>query len=84
MSGVPSVVAGVFIYAIFIDSHVIGYSGFAASMALFVLMLPSSDPDDRRGAPGRARADSARHRSPSVPPSGARCARSSCRRHAPG
>ena len=41
MSGVPSVVAGVFIYAVFIESHVLGYSGFAASMALFVLMLPS-------------------------------------------
>jgi phosphate transport system permease protein len=41
MSGVPSVVAGVFIYAVFIESHVMGYSGFAASMALFVLMLPS-------------------------------------------
>ncbi len=41
MSGIPSVVAGVFIYAVFIESHVIGYSGFAAAMALFVLMLPS-------------------------------------------
>jgi phosphate transport system permease protein len=41
MSGVPSIVAGVFIYAIFIEPHVLGYSGFAASMALFVLMLPS-------------------------------------------
>jgi phosphate transport system permease protein len=41
MSGVPSVVAGVFIYAIFIVPHVLGYSGFAAAMALFVLMLPS-------------------------------------------
>jgi phosphate transport system permease protein len=41
MSGVPSVVAGVFIYAIFIVPHVFGYSGFAAAMALFVLMLPS-------------------------------------------
>ena len=41
MSGIPSVVAGVFIYAVFIESHVMGYSGFAASMALFVLMLPS-------------------------------------------
>jgi phosphate transport system permease protein len=41
MSGVPSVVAGVFIYAVFVESHVMGYSGFAASMALFVLMLPS-------------------------------------------
>jgi phosphate transport system permease protein len=41
MSGVPSIVAGVFIYAVFIVPHVLGYSGFAASMALFVLMLPS-------------------------------------------
>ena len=41
MSGVPSIVAGVFIYAVFIVPHVIGYSGFAAAMALFVLMLPS-------------------------------------------
>jgi phosphate transport system permease protein len=41
MSGVPSIVAGVFIYAIFIVPHVFGYSGFAAAMALFVLMLPS-------------------------------------------
>jgi phosphate transport system permease protein len=41
MSGVPSVVAGVFIYAIFIESHIFGYSGFAAAVALFVLMLPS-------------------------------------------
>ena len=29
MSGVPSVVAGVFIYAILIESHITGYSGFA-------------------------------------------------------
>lgn len=41
MSGVPSVVAGVFIYAIFIVPHYLGYSGFAAAIALFVLMLPS-------------------------------------------
>jgi phosphate transport system permease protein len=41
MSGVPSIVAGVFIYAIFIVPHVIGYSGFAAALALFVLMLPA-------------------------------------------
>jgi phosphate transport system permease protein len=41
MSGVPSVVAGLFIYALFIVPHVLGYSGFAAALALFVLMLPS-------------------------------------------
>jgi phosphate transport system permease protein len=41
MSGVPSVVAGVFIYAVFIRTGFLGYSGFAAAIALFVLMLPS-------------------------------------------
>ena len=41
MSGVPSIIAGVFIYALFIIPHVLGYSGFAASLALFVLLLPS-------------------------------------------
>ena len=41
MSGVPSIVAGVFIYAIFIESHVFGYSGFAASVRSSCLMLPS-------------------------------------------
>lgn len=41
MSGIPSIVAGVFIYAVFIVPHVLGYSGFAASLALFVLLLPS-------------------------------------------
>jgi phosphate transport system permease protein len=41
MSGIPSIVAGVFIYALFIKPHLLGYSGFAASLALFVLLLPS-------------------------------------------
>jgi phosphate transport system permease protein len=41
MSGIPSIVAGLFIYALFIQSHILGYSGFAASLALFVLLLPS-------------------------------------------
>jgi phosphate transport system permease protein len=41
MSGVPSIIAGVFIYAVFIVPHVLHYSGVAASMALFILMLPS-------------------------------------------
>ena len=77
MSGVPSIVAGVFIYAIFIVPHVIGYSGFAASMALFVLMLPSitrTTEEVLRVVPGGLR----EARSPSVPPSGARCARWCC------
>jgi phosphate transport system permease protein len=41
MSGLPSIVAGLFIYSILIINHVIGYSGFAASLALFVMLLPS-------------------------------------------
>jgi phosphate transport system permease protein len=41
MSGIPSIVAGVFIYSILIINHVLGYSGFAASLALFVMLLPS-------------------------------------------
>jgi phosphate transport system permease protein len=41
MSGTPSVVAGVFIYSILIINHVLTYSGFAASLALMVILLPS-------------------------------------------
>lgn len=41
MSGTPSVVAGVFIYSILILTHVLNYSGFAASLALMVILLPS-------------------------------------------
>jgi len=41
MAGTPSIVAGVFIYSFFILPHVlIGKSGIAASLALFILMLP--------------------------------------------
>ena len=41
MSGTPSVVAGIFIYSILILTHVLTYSGFAASLALVVILLPS-------------------------------------------
>lgn len=41
MSGLPSIVAGLFIYSTFIISHWMGYSGFAAALALFVMILPS-------------------------------------------
>lgn len=40
MSGTPAVVAGIFIYTILIMTHVMGFSGFAASLALFVILLP--------------------------------------------
>ncbi len=41
MSGTPSVVAGVFIYSILILTHVLPSSGFAASLALVIILLPS-------------------------------------------
>lgn len=41
MSGLPSIVAGLFIYSIFIINHWLSYSGIAASLALFVLLLPA-------------------------------------------
>jgi phosphate transport system permease protein len=41
MSGVPSIVAGLFIFAIWIVQLGRSFSGFAAALALSVLMLPS-------------------------------------------
>jgi phosphate transport system permease protein len=41
MSGVPSVIAGLFIYAFWVRGLGQGYSGFAGTLALIVLMLPT-------------------------------------------
>lgn len=41
MSGVPSIVAGLFVYAALIVSGIIQFSGFAGSLALAILMLPT-------------------------------------------
>jgi phosphate transport system permease protein len=41
MSGTPSVVAGIFIYSTLVLTHVLPYSGFAAALALIVILLPS-------------------------------------------
>jgi phosphate transport system permease protein len=41
MSGIPSVVAGLFIYSIWVVQGGFGYSGLAAGLALAVLMLPT-------------------------------------------
>jgi len=41
MSGLPSVVAGLFIYSMFIASGVSSYAGYAGSLALVPLMLPT-------------------------------------------
>jgi len=41
MSGTPAIVAGIFIYAIWIQAFHQGYSGFAGGLALAVLLLPT-------------------------------------------
>jgi phosphate transport system permease protein len=41
MSGVPSIVAGLFIYSVWIVQFHNGFSGFAGGLALSVLMLPT-------------------------------------------
>ena len=41
MSGIPSVVAGLFIFAVWVVKLGQGFSGFAAALALGVLMLPT-------------------------------------------
>jgi len=41
MSGLPSVVAGLFVYSALIVSGISSYSGFAGSLALLPLMLPT-------------------------------------------
>ena len=41
MTGVPSIVAGLFIYALWVVGLLRGFSGFAASLALAILMLPT-------------------------------------------
>ncbi|MER7071994.1 phosphate ABC transporter permease PstA [Terrabacter sp. NPDC000476] len=40
LSGVPSIVAALFIYAVWVTTFGIGRSGFAASLALVLLMIP--------------------------------------------
>lgn len=40
MSGLPSVVAGIFIYALVVEPGLLNYSGILASVALFILILP--------------------------------------------
>jgi phosphate transport system permease protein len=41
MSGVPSIVAGLFVYVVFIAGLGIQFSGFMAALALSILMLPT-------------------------------------------
>jgi len=41
MSGLPSIVAGVFVYSILVETKLANFSGILASIALFILILPS-------------------------------------------
>jgi phosphate transport system permease protein len=41
MSAIPSIVAGLFIFAVLIQSHLIAQSGIAGALALALLMLPT-------------------------------------------
>lgn len=41
LSGVPSIIAGVFVYALLVKSGLTGYSAVAGGVALSVLMLPT-------------------------------------------
>ncbi|MEM1311288.1 MAG: phosphate ABC transporter permease PstA, partial [Cyanobacteria bacterium P01_H01_bin.153] len=41
LSGVPSIIAGVFVYALLVVTGVTGYAAFAGGVALAVLMLPT-------------------------------------------
>lgn len=41
MSGIPSIVAGLFVYTVWVVGPGSGYSGFSASLALAILMLPT-------------------------------------------
>jgi phosphate transport system permease protein len=41
MSGIPSIVAGLFVYAMWVIGFGAGFSGLAASLALGILMLPT-------------------------------------------
>lgn len=41
MSGLPAILAGLFIYSVFVENHVTTYAGILASLALFILILPS-------------------------------------------
>ncbi|RCG30975.1 phosphate ABC transporter permease PtsA [Sphaerisporangium album] len=41
MTALPSIVAGLFIFSLFIKPHIIGQSGILGSLALSILMLPT-------------------------------------------
>lgn len=79
MTGIPSIVAGLFVLSLWILILGMGYSGFAGSMALSILMIPvvvRSTEEMLKLVPNELREAS----SPSACPSGAPSSRWSCRR----
>ncbi|XTZ11804.1 MAG: phosphate ABC transporter permease PstA, partial [cyanobacterium endosymbiont of Rhopalodia inflata] len=41
LSGVPSIIAGIFAYGLFVATKIVGFSAVAGGVALVVLMLPT-------------------------------------------
>lgn len=41
MSGLPAILAGLFIFSVFVENQLSRYAGFLAALALFILILPS-------------------------------------------
>ena len=83
MTGIPSIVAGLFVLAFWVLGLHEGYSGFAGSMALAILMLPvvtRSSEEMLRLVPNSLREAAVRARDPEV---AGRSCRSSCRPRAP-
>jgi phosphate transport system permease protein len=82
MTGVPSIVAGLFIYAFWVLGLHQGFSGFAAALALALLMLPIVVRSAEESSVS-CRRRCARPATPSASRGGARCCRWSCRRRRP-
>ena len=82
MSGVPSIVMGLFIYVVW-TLH-FGYSAFGGSLALACLMLPVVIGSTEQMLQARAESPARGVRTRSAPPRAARSSPSCCRRRLPG
>ena len=83
MTGIPSIVAGLFILAFWVlVAGPAAFSGFAGALALAILMLPPWSARPRRCS-GSSRTSCARRRTPWACPSGGRSCRSCCRPRCP-
>ena len=84
MTGIPSIVAGLFAYALFVLFFGPAFRlGLGGSVALSLLMIPVVVRSSRGDAQARARTSCARRRTRSACRSGARSSRSCCRPRSP-